>query len=338
MDVVIVVVQIIACIAVTDFLFGVFHWLEDGYGDPSWWFIGPAAIQPNILHHFDSSHMTHHGWVYNARAPIAAAAIAIVSAIALDAMTWQLALIIAIGINGNQYHLWSHRSPRSNGKIITFIQRIGLLQSPRYHARHHGGQKNTLYCTGTVYLNPILDKMRFWTALEQIIFWTIRVRRRPDASLVRGPDRIAPTCSAPSCQHQALAPGERVSSNRSPRPATPAALLAPLGAPQPRRASPSPSRADRPARSPRAAPTLTPVRRRTGATPPVLSPSRPGYRLHACPPTRTRTRRATFNARPSLIAPPNRPTDVVMASMINSSFGYARSCSSRMSLSVKVVD
>jgi ubiquitin-conjugating enzyme E2 variant len=205
MDVVIVVVQIIACIAIADCIFGFVHWLEDGYGSPSWAVIGPNVIQPNILHHFDSSHLTHHSWLYNARGPIAATAVAVVGAAALGVMPWQFTVVAALGINGNEFHMWSHRAPRNNGKIVTLIQRIGLLQSPQYHAQHHGGQKRTHYCTGTVYVNPILDKVRLWSALEMIIFWTTRVRRRPDPSLERGANRNAPTCTAVSCRPTALA-------------------------------------------------------------------------------------------------------------------------------------
>jgi len=31
----------------------------------------------------------------------------------------------------------------------------------------------------TNYLNPILDRLRFWSVLERVVFLVLRVRRRP---------------------------------------------------------------------------------------------------------------------------------------------------------------
>ena len=36
MSVLFIVAQVVAVWLVTDFLSGLFHWIEDAYGDPSW--------------------------------------------------------------------------------------------------------------------------------------------------------------------------------------------------------------------------------------------------------------------------------------------------------------
>ena len=80
-----------------------------------------------------------------------------------------IALVVAIGVNANEIHKWAHRSRRQNGRLISFFQDVGLLQSAGHHARHHRGSKATHYCVVTNYLNPVLERIRFWAALERIL-------------------------------------------------------------------------------------------------------------------------------------------------------------------------
>ena len=49
------------------------------------------------------------------------------------------------------------------------IQKTGLIQSRRMHGYHHSAPFDVNYCVLTNYLNPILNKIRFWQFLE----WTI---------------------------------------------------------------------------------------------------------------------------------------------------------------------
>ena len=46
-----VLIQVIACVVVVDFLSGLFHWLEDAYGRENWPITGTLITRPNILHH-----------------------------------------------------------------------------------------------------------------------------------------------------------------------------------------------------------------------------------------------------------------------------------------------
>lgn len=193
-----IALQVVACIAAADLLSGFFHWLEDCYGSPDTPIWGRVVVQPNILHHYDAAHFTKHPWLVSARGPMLLAATGLAVAYPLGLLTWQLALVAALGANANEFHKWSHRSARDNGRLITLLQRTGLLQPPSHHAQHHRGQKNTSYCTVTVYLDPLLDRVRFWPALERIVFLLTRAHRRPDLSLVSGA-RQAPVCSMPAC-------------------------------------------------------------------------------------------------------------------------------------------
>ena len=205
MDVVIVALQIVACIAVADFLAGVVHWFEDSYGSPSWPVLGPALIQPNILHHHGSAHFTKHGWLYTVSGPLAIAGVVVLGAFALGVLSWQIVLVAVLGAHANEFHKWSHRHPKSNGRVITFFQRTGLVQSAKYHALHHGGQRNTYYCTGTVFVNPILEKLRFWRRLEGLILFITGLPKRADLSLMSRIGRVIPTCTVRKCQGHAAA-------------------------------------------------------------------------------------------------------------------------------------
>ena len=104
-------------------------------------------------------------------------------AIFLGALTWELALVVAIGVNANEMHKWAHRTRRENGRIISFLQDVGLIQSRRHHAGHHRAGKNTHYCVVTNYLNPALDAAGLWTFLERGILIVFGVRRRRDPSV-----------------------------------------------------------------------------------------------------------------------------------------------------------
>src|SRR5213078_3383108 len=103
-----VVLEVIITLLVADFVSGLFHWLEDAYGREEWPITGRLVTRPNILHHHNPRYFTRHVWLF-----------------------------VALGVNANQIHKWAHRSPVENGPIITFLQCIWLLQTPRHHAQHH---------------------------------------------------------------------------------------------------------------------------------------------------------------------------------------------------------
>jgi hypothetical protein len=47
------IVEVIGAVLVADSLSGLFHWLEDAYGNEKWPIIGRLVTKPNILHHPD---------------------------------------------------------------------------------------------------------------------------------------------------------------------------------------------------------------------------------------------------------------------------------------------
>lgn len=183
MWIIILFFKLIFCILLVDFVSGCFHWLEDAYGNEDWPIIGELVTKPNILHHHDPRYFTHYSWLYSARILLGMGAVILTVAYALGQLNWLVILFVLIGINANEIHKWAHRTPRENGKLITALQRSGLLQSPRHHGVHHRDPKNSHYCVITNYLNPVLERIGLWHALEAAIYQLFGVRRRPDHSV-----------------------------------------------------------------------------------------------------------------------------------------------------------
>lgn len=178
-----VIAQIVGVILAVDFISGVVHWLEDSYGDRKWPLIGKWIIEPNIRHHFEPRHFTKSNFLKRnlATGILSAALLGTISLLGWFHWSWVLAALI--GSITNEIHCWTHRSPRENGKIITFLQRAKVLQSPRGHAVHHTDPKDRSYCTVTDWLNPLLDRFDFFARLERFVLQTTGLKRRVDESV-----------------------------------------------------------------------------------------------------------------------------------------------------------
>jgi ubiquitin-conjugating enzyme E2 variant len=92
-------------------------------------------------------------------------------------------LFAVISANANQVQKWSHQTCKENGCIVTFLQKIRLLQTPYHHAVHHTNPKNVRYCPITNFVNPLLDRLNLWSGIEWILARVIGLHRQPDTSL-----------------------------------------------------------------------------------------------------------------------------------------------------------
>lgn len=175
--------KILFCVFLTDFLSGLLHWLEDAYGNEDWPITGRLITRPNILHHYDPRYFTRYSWLYSARVLLVIGAGILAVAYWGGFLHWMTMLVVAIGVNANEIHKWAHRTKAENGPVITYCQRLGILQSPAQHRNHHRGTKDTYYCVVTDYLNPLLEALHFWPTLEKLIYQLLGVQRRPDHSV-----------------------------------------------------------------------------------------------------------------------------------------------------------
>jgi ubiquitin-conjugating enzyme E2 variant len=165
-----------------DFLVGFVHWIEDAYVREDWPVLGPLVGRPNILHHHLPRHFVRNSWMQSCWDQLLLAGVIVGIAWSVDGLSWPVMVFAVLVGNANEIHKWAHRSRRENGRLITLLQDLHLIQGARHHAIHHTDPKSTHYCVITECLNPVLERLRFWTRLECLLWRWFRARRRADRS------------------------------------------------------------------------------------------------------------------------------------------------------------
>jgi hypothetical protein len=178
-------VQFMLTVFTAEFAAGLVHWFEDAYIRDTTPLIGRLVGRPNTVHHHYPRFMTRRSWWQSSWDLVLLAALLVVGAWCLHLLTWQVWLFAFLAANANEFHKWEHRTRKENGRLISFLQDVRILQTAKHHAKHHTDPKNSHYCTVTSFLNPVLDIIRFWDGLEWLLARTIGLKRQPDTS-VRG--------------------------------------------------------------------------------------------------------------------------------------------------------
>lgn len=162
--------QIVTAYLLTDFLSGVLHWLQDRYLRRDWPVIGPILVVPNELHHAEPAAFTRDGFLIRNWASFLVAIIVALGLLATGTLNWFTGTFAASSaLLPTQAHYWAHRAPQLNGPVITWLQRVGVIQSQRHHFTHHRGDKDIYFCTMTNWVNPMLERIRFFQRLETLI-------------------------------------------------------------------------------------------------------------------------------------------------------------------------
>lgn len=170
-----------------DFVAGTVHWIADRHFDPSTPWIGKLLIEPFRAHHDDPLSITRHDFFEvlgnNALVAIpATAALLFVpppsSTLAAFAVSLALAGTLA-AVATNLFHGWAHasRPPR----LARGLQALGVILTPRRHALHHRGDHDRAYCVTSGWLNPLLDRTRFFGRLDARIGRGTRARTQAAA-------------------------------------------------------------------------------------------------------------------------------------------------------------
>ena len=126
--------------------------------------------------------MTRHTWWQSSWDLALLATLLVAGARCCGWLAWYVWLFALLAANANGFHKWEQRTRKENGRLISFLQDIRLLQTGKHHRRHYTDPKNSHYCTITNTLNPILDPVRFWDGLEWLPAKTIHLHRQPDTS------------------------------------------------------------------------------------------------------------------------------------------------------------
>lgn len=178
-------VRILIVIFLADLLVGFVHWLEDSYGQVDWPLIGKSVIEPNLLHHDQPRAFLVNSWWQSADLQIVLSVILVAVCSLIGWLSWELVAVLALAANGNEVHKWAHRTREENGRLITWLQDHHVIQSRRHHGAHHGGDRNSHYCTLTPWVNPVLERLRFWRGLEALVRAVTGASPRIDPAVLR---------------------------------------------------------------------------------------------------------------------------------------------------------
>lgn len=172
--------KLLVTVLMADFVSGFVHWLEDAYTRPDMPLLGQIA-RDNLEHHAHPRAFIRKSWWASSYDLLILGLLGLALAWHNHALTPWVVLFTALVVNANQVHKWAHSSRLEVPRAIRFLQKHRILQTPREHARHHSGERNSHYCVMTNLLNPALEKIRLWSRMEWIIKYLTGVSRRHDA-------------------------------------------------------------------------------------------------------------------------------------------------------------
>jgi ubiquitin-conjugating enzyme E2 variant len=161
-------------IVLGDFVSGLVHWAADTYGSEDTPLIGPSLVKPFRLHHVYPRDITTHGLV-ELTGNVCILAVPVLTACLY--LMWKMpdsallafsvvcfALMAAATVATNHFHKWAHQESPSS--LARWLQRKRLVLEPSHHKMHHTQPFNMNYCITNGWLNPILNKLKFFRRLE----------------------------------------------------------------------------------------------------------------------------------------------------------------------------
>ncbi|XP_055295727.1 plasmanylethanolamine desaturase isoform X2 [Sitodiplosis mosellana] len=178
-------------IITADFGSGLVHWAADTWGSVELPIVGKAFLRPFREHHIDPTSITRHDFI-ETNGDNFMVALPILAAVAFNFLTKSPADIqdhypisaylflcsIFVAMT-NQIHKWSHTYfglPR----WVLFLQDNHIILPRRHHRIHHVAPHETYFCITTGWLNWPLEKLRFWSGMENIIEYLFGCRPRAD--------------------------------------------------------------------------------------------------------------------------------------------------------------
>jgi hypothetical protein len=174
------ILEFITTILLADFVSGVVHWTEDTFWTENTPVMGHWVVKSNVLHHKNGSAITRNTWLQSSWGLLIVGIIVLGICVMFEVLTWHIWLFLILSVNANQIHKWNHISRNKIPSLVGLLQKFKIIQSPKHHANHHKGIKNTHYCVITDFTNPILDKLGFWRLLESLLVPPFKAPRRTD--------------------------------------------------------------------------------------------------------------------------------------------------------------
>jgi hypothetical protein len=176
-----------------DFISGIVHWVADTYGSEDLPLIGASLLKPFRRHHIYPDDICSHGLVETTgnacilAVPILSACLYLMWLMPhsgwLAFAIISFALAAAATVATNQFHKWAHQE--SPSAFARWLQRKRLVLEPQHHKLHHTQPFDVNYCITNGWLNPILNRLKFFRRLEAALgFFRIKtVRGRESAHI-----------------------------------------------------------------------------------------------------------------------------------------------------------
>jgi plasmanylethanolamine desaturase len=162
------ILGVFGAVLLADFLSGLAHWLEDCYFSPETPLLGHTILK-NVEHHRDPLLFVKNAWHVTIRSSLVAAVFLGLVLGTVGLLSWFWLAALAISVFANQVHKWAHMPAGTIPRFVRMLQEARVLQAPAHHLQHHRGSRDTHYCVVTNLLNPVLDGVYFWRALEIVV-------------------------------------------------------------------------------------------------------------------------------------------------------------------------
>jgi len=172
-----------------DFISGLVHWAADTYGSEDMPVIGPSLVKPFRLHHIYPRDICTHGLVETTgnvcilAVPALSVSLYLMwlmpDSVFLAFSVVSFALMAVATVATNQFHKWAHQEAPS--AFARWLQRKRLVLEPQHHKRHHTQPFDVNYCITNGWLNPLLNRLKFFRRLEAALgFFGIETARVKD--------------------------------------------------------------------------------------------------------------------------------------------------------------
>ena len=176
----VLVIVIAAPIAwvLADFVSGLIHWFADTYGAEDTPLFGPWLIRPFRQHHVYPRDICTHGLVLaignscTIAVPFEAGVLYLMltdeEVSITEAFLSLVFNVFAVAIVAtNLFHKWAHAE--ATNAFISCLQKSRFLLSPAHHDLHHMTPFDSNYCITNGWLNPLLEKVRFFRRIESAL-------------------------------------------------------------------------------------------------------------------------------------------------------------------------
>jgi ubiquitin-conjugating enzyme E2 variant len=153
------------------------HWAADTYGEESTPVIGRSLVKPFRVHHVRPLEICEHGVVETVgntcilAAPLLTLFVVVMSYVETSAAAafavFTAVVTVGVTVATNQFHKWAHQEmpPR----VVRALQRSRIILSPGHHRAHHAEPFASSYAITNGWLNPLLNRTRFFRRLERAL-------------------------------------------------------------------------------------------------------------------------------------------------------------------------